>query len=117
MRAGAASGVLSAPVEPAIQVDPAATGSDIPVELTWSVAAAPADLRFYVEVATLGPGGTHDLIWQPTDVSALLIRLPPEPGRYAWRVFAVSPSSGHYAADAWSALSIERASSPDVAVR
>ncbi len=98
---------LAPPIPLPAQVDQSDQPRTIPVELVWTVPSMPRDGRFYLEVTALGPGSTRrDVVWQESPVSAALVEIPSEAGRYAWRVLLASASSGHYVSSDWRSFPI-----------
>ena len=94
---------LTPPDPVPVQVDetdrPAGT---VPVEIVWTAPAMPKDGDFFLEVASVAPDGArHDIVWREVPVAAALVDLPGGAGRYAWRVFLASPSTGHYVETGW----------------
>lgn len=87
--------VLQAPLD--TTVDPDA------VELVWRPASAGPPTRYWVQVVRADRPATP-VAWIDTELSAALVRLPGDT-RYAWRVYAASPSVSHYAVSGWRGFS------------
>lgn len=75
------------------------------VELVWTAHQGPEALRFFVELRALMPSDQKEIYSGFVDVSSLNVALSDSfKGAFAWRVSAVAPKSGRYAASNWSYL-------------
>ncbi len=95
------------PVAPANgAVVPALAGTPGRVELVWASPAEPVPVRFFVQLLALDPIEPREVFAAYLDESATLATLDRVPGHYAWRVYAVGRSVGHYAASEWSQFQV-----------
>jgi len=78
-----------------------APGDADTVELVWVAAAQAVAVRFFVQLLALDAAGPHEVFATYLDETATLASLERVPGRYAWRVYAVSRDLKHYAASEW----------------
>jgi len=107
------SGTLEAaqPIAPANgSVIPAlagAPGDAARVELVWAEPAQAVPTRFFVQLLALDGTEPHEVFATDLDETATLAPVERVPGRYAWRVYAVSHSLGHYAASEWSQFQVD----------
>ncbi len=85
-------------------------GASLPVPvgglpLVWTAAATPAPASYFVEVMRVEGHSASPVFSTTAGVSA--VRMPsPRPGRYAWRVFTICPSLGHYVGSGWVGFSL-----------
>ena len=99
------NGPVTAPLIPA-EIDspdgqqpvPAGDGS---IPLVWAAPDEPESVRFYVELTQVLDSGPQDVIGRYVDVSAVLMQLPQNTGRFAWRVLTVGTDSQRYVVGAW----------------
>ncbi len=98
------------PVAPAdgdaIPVAAGAPGVTGRVELVWVSPAQPVPVRFFVQLLALDSVEPREVFAAYLDETATLATLDQVPGRYAWRVYAVGRTLGHYAASEWSQFQV-----------
>jgi Sel1 repeat len=110
--ADAVSHIVLAPVHPSAPVGGETVvihGDAAEVELVWLAPEQAAPARFYVQVMGNKNGQAQERFATYTDASAMLVKLPPEPGDYAWRVYTVGASIDSYAASDWSRFTVAAA--------
>lgn len=106
----------ASPLEAAQPVTPA-DGDVIPVvagapnaagmvELVWVSPAQPAPVRFFVQLLALDPVEPREVFATYLDETATLATVDRVPGRYAWRVYAVGRTLGHYAPSEWNEFQV-----------
>jgi hypothetical protein len=61
---------------------------------------------FFVQVLALDTDGTHLAFASYLKRSAILVRLPPIPTQYVWRIYTVATSVADYVPSAWSYFSV-----------
>ena len=105
----AASRTALAPVLPSAPVG----GDTVPIqggaaqaELVWLAPEQAVPVRFYVQVMRNRGGVAQEWFATYSDTSAVLVRLPPEPAVYAWRVYTVGTGVQSYAASDWSRFTV-----------
>ncbi len=100
-----AHGAVTAPLIPP-EIDspdgqqpvPAGDGS---IPLVWTAPDEPESVRFYVELTQVLDSGPQDVVGRYVDVSAVLMQLPQNTGRFAWRVLTVGTESQRYIVGSW----------------
>lgn len=90
-------------VIPVLADAPGTTGT---VELVWISPVQPVPVRFFVQLLALDPIEPREVFATYLDETAALATLDRVPGRYAWRVYAVGRTVGHYAASEWSQFQV-----------
>ena len=70
--------------------------------LVWAAPAQPGPVRFFVELYALQPSGPVEVAGEYLDVTATVVRLPPETTRFTWRVLTVGTDPPRYAVGPWS---------------
>ena len=100
-----AKGTANAPLLPAEASSPEdghpVLTSDGSVPLVWTAPEEPEAVRFYVELVELPDTGPREVLSRYVDVSALLVQLPQNAGRFAWRVLTVGADTQRYVVSAW----------------
>jgi Sel1 repeat len=81
-------------------------GEDVMVELSWAAPAQSVPVDFFVQILAYYTDGTHLAFANYLKRSAILVRLPPIPTQYAWRVYTVAKSVPDYVPSAWSYFSV-----------
>ncbi len=71
------------------------------VELVWVAPAQDVPVRFFIQLMILDGTGSREVFAAYSDETAILAPVGPVPGRYAWRVYAVSRDLRQYAAGDW----------------
>lgn len=109
--AAAAPAVARTGLTPAIPIGPVVipklkSGEDAFVALSWVAPAQPMSVNFFVQVLALDVARAHPAFASYLNQSAILARLPPTPGEYAWRVYTVATSVPDYVPSAWSYFSL-----------
>lgn len=97
--------VAARPVAPAdgevVPALPDASGGGSTIELVWVGPAQAVPTRFFVQLLALDTAEPREVFAAYLDETAALAPLSRVPGRYAWRVYAVGRTLGHYAASEW----------------
>ena len=83
-----------------------ASGAAGIVELVWVSPAQPVPVRFFVQLLALDSIEPREVFATFLDETATLATLDRVPGRYAWRVYAVGRSLGHYTASEWNQFQV-----------
>ena len=86
------------------------------VELVWSAPVQPVKGRFFVQLLSLDDTGPREAFATYLDESAVLAPLERVPGRYAWRVYAVSRDLTRYAASPWTRFSVQASGTAEQSV-
>ncbi len=100
---------LAAPADGST-VTPLRVGDRSAIELVWTAPAQPAPSRFFVQVVALDETraslAMHEVFAGYIDQTATLAAFSRTPGRYAWRVYAVTGTPRHYAASRWARFTV-----------
>ncbi len=76
------------------------------IEFIWTAQDSSEPVRFFLELRSLDAGGSREVFSSFAETSSLSAKMPAASGAYAWRVMAVAPETGTYAASAWTQFSI-----------
>jgi TPR repeat protein len=74
------------------------------VALVWNTPEQPVPVEYYVELRAVEASSAREVIASYVKTSAILVQLPGAPQLYAWRVYAVARSGGHYATSPWNSF-------------
>ena len=101
-----AKSALSPVIAAASHVSKLKPGEDPFVELSWLAPSQPVQTSFFVQVVASDTAGNHSTFSGYLSQSAILVRLPPTPAAYAWRVYTVATSVTDYVPSSWRYFSV-----------
>lgn len=71
------------------------------LELVWTSPKQTEAVQFVVEMRLIAGTGSTEVFSAQTDTTSTLAHMSGPRGEYIWRVLAVAPRAGNYAASAW----------------
>jgi hypothetical protein len=74
------------------------------IDLVWTAPVEPEAVRYFVELRSFDPSGSHEQWSGFVDVSSVQLLLPPNAENFAWRVSAVARGGGDYVISDWSII-------------